>query len=122
MRSFCLAVLLLLPSASWAGKLDIDYYRPSPTKAFMWSAVVPGGGMFYLSDYERGDGIMRSAFLFLAIEGGLFLLAKNRADKGKDLALPLGALFCVKVFEFDMTIQKAEKLRHTSIILDELPG
>ena len=120
MRALLLSILIALPAAAQAGKFDIDYYRPSPTKAFMWSAAVPGGGMLYLSDYDRDGRIVRSALAFMAIEGALLLLAKNRADKRESLMLPLGALFVVKIFEFDFSIDKAERLRHTRYMMDEM--
>ena len=35
------------------GNLDIDYIKPSPTMAFMYSALFPGGGYFYLAENCR---------------------------------------------------------------------
>lgn len=122
MRNFILIALLTLPATSWAGKLDLDYYHPSPTKAFMWSAVAPAGGMFYLvSQRPRGDAeYIEQGLLFLIVESSVLLLLYTQAKNGKNIVAPLTVFMGIKIFEFDTVIDAAETERHKMMMMADL--
>lgn len=119
MKLFALLALLALPATSWAGKLDLDYYHPSPTKAFMWSAVAPAGGMFYLAgQVPQNIEYIEQGVMFLAVEAAVLYLFYNQARQRKNVVLPLTVFMGIKIFEFDAVIDAAETERHKKMMSD----
>lgn len=120
MKKLIFAALLSMPATSWAGKLDLDYYHPSPAKAFMWSAVAPAGGMFYLASQTswKNADYVEKGLLYIAAESVVIYLVQNQARHGKNIFLPLTVLMGIKIFEFDAVIDAAETERHKRMMSD----
>jgi hypothetical protein len=119
MLGYIFILLLALPCSAGAGMLDVDYFKPSPTKAFMWSAAVPGGGMFYLDHQlpKANRQYFSKGMLFLITQGAAAYFIVDRAGKGKDVMPLVGGLFLFKILEFSTVIDEAETMRHNRMAL-----
>ena len=117
-KFFLLAALLALsPGHLLAGKLDLDYIKPSPTKAFMYSFFIPGGGYFYLSTQSIAHkGMARKGIAFFALgAAGYYFTASSIVKKHPHSVLASTVvLLTLKLWEFDSVIGDAEKERWAS--------
>jgi len=114
-KSLLLALLfVLVPGKLMAGKLDIDYIKPSPTKAFMYSFLVPGGGYFYLAEQNvGGKGNTRKGLTFFALGAAGYLVTASNISKGhpNSVLASVAVVLALKLWEFDSVIGDAEKER-----------
>jgi|GEM_PF-2950662 len=112
MSKYILALLLVFVSGNlWAGKLDIDYITPSPTKAFMYSLFIPGAGYFYLSGQTVGvKGVKWQGLKFLVLGAASYYFVANNIFHGKTGAALTSAavVLSLKLWEFDSVIGAAE--------------
>lgn len=113
-----LAALISLSPSAWAGPLDIDYLKPSPSKALAYSIVLPGGGYFYLAGASAnpyGEYKIRGA-LYFAAGVAAAAWAITEADKGSSVAyLGVGAFLGLRILEFGDVTSDAETDRHTAL-------
>jgi hypothetical protein len=123
MKKLILTLLFLSLSGNLlaASNLDLTYPHPSPTKALMWSMIVPGGGGFYLSSTKPRYGSIGA--LFFVAEIGLLISGNKFAQKNsKDsitVVLPWLLVGGIKIFEFDYFVESAEKERNK---VSKMPG
>lgn len=105
-----------LSTASWAGKLDIDFLKPSPTKALAYSTLVPGAGYFYLSKNSNNvenDYTQRGLlWLTLGVAATFYTASQIRDNSSGGIALGVGALLTFRLLEFGQVTTDAEIDRH----------
>lgn len=90
--------------------LDIDYVKPSPTKALMYSAIFPGGGYFYLGDVNSKYQVHSILFLLAGVASYWYVV--NQASKNFISAYPAIAIaVSLRIWEFSSVIDAAEKER-----------
>ena len=111
-------MLAVVPSAS-AGNLDIDYLRPSPAKAFMYSAVLPGGGFFYLAEKSKnphGEYKLRGMlYLVLTAGAAVFTISQINKDLAGGAAVGTVGFVALRLMEFGDVIDDAETDRHQAL-------
>ncbi len=103
-----LAVVFAMSQSAWAGKLDVDYIHTSPTKALLYSAVVPGGGYFLL---ENADIKYKQKGLFFLVLGlGSYIYLGSQVRNGTQLSIATTFLGVagLRLFEFDSVTDDAE--------------
>jgi len=129
MKKLCLTFgLFLLTGNLRAGILDIDYIKPSPTKAFARSLIIPGGGYFYLSEVSPLKNYEYIGMLYLGVTIGAYLLTVDAIKKKNSFKASSGimAIFLIRLFEFGNTIDDAEmerfKVKKEIVKTRELPG
>ena len=97
--------------------LELDYIRTSPSKAFMYSAVVPGGGYYHLSSVSYNSKYERKGVIFSLLGlGSYFLLATQ--IKNKDSFAPVlagAAVLGIRIIEFSSVIDDAEHERYQAM-------
>ena len=122
MKKAILFISLILACGDlWAGKLDIDYIRPSPTKALMYSVIFPGGGYYYLNDVERYSEYVANGLIFTLGSAAIILLATSQAKNGLPLTTVAGVIGFIgfRILEFDSVVDDAEKARYANSLKHE---
>lgn len=118
MRKIVFLLCLFSSAELWAGKLDIDYIKPSPTTAAAASFIFPGAGWFYLNSATKDpileDEYMRNGIFHLIATGAAVALVINRANAGdKDVALAcVGLTVGIRFADIFKSIDAAEKERY----------
>jgi len=103
-----LAMIFAMSQSAWAGKLDVDYIHTSPTKALLYSAIVPGGGYFLL---ENANVKYKQKGLFFLVLGlGSYIYLGSQVKNGTQLSIATTILGVVglRLFEFDSVTDDAE--------------
>ena len=94
-----------------ASSLDLDYYKPSPTKAFCHSLFLPGGGYFYLDKYDQKYEMKGFMFLALTVGSLLYLNSQLKTKDSGNIALAMFPIVGIRIWEFNSVIDDAEKER-----------
>lgn len=106
-------MLSLFASSVRAGKMDIDYLKPSPTKALAYSLIIPGGGYLHLSGQDPYKGYMQKGILYLALTVGAYAFTADQFRKGESASALMGltCLITMRVYEFGEVTDDAERDR-----------
>ena len=116
MKTLVFFALLFSSGNLWAGKLDLDYIKPSPTKALAYTLVIPGGGFFYLSKASKAPDKWYQARGVLYFAATALVAASTvsqaRQHSGMGVGLGLAGLFWLRVMEFGDVIEDAETDRY----------
>jgi len=118
MKKILFAICFFLGSDVWAGKLDIDYIRPSPTITAAAAFVLPGGGWFYLNSASK-DPVLKKEYrlegiLYLAATGAIVAFIMNRMAKTDTSFIWPGLVLTIGIRFSDIfsSIEAAEKERY----------
>lgn len=103
-----LVMIFALSQSVWAGKLDIDYIHTSPTKALLYSAIVPGGGHFLLANADIKYKQKGLFFLVLGIGSYIYLGSQIKNGTQLSIATTFLGVAGLRLFEFDLVTDDAE--------------
>ncbi len=108
-----LVFLFSFTSYSKATSLDLDYYKPSPTKAFCQSLFLPGGGYYYLDKYDKKYEMKGFMFLALTVGSLIYLNSQLKTKDSGDIYITFAMVPVVgiRIWEFNSVIDDAEKER-----------
>lgn len=104
----------------WAGILDIDYIRPSPTITAVTSITLPGAGWFYLDSvtndpYLSGNYQLKGWFYLLTTSVLVCYIVNNLSSKNKTFIWPAFALTIgIRFTDIFSSIDAAERERYAN--------
>ena len=117
MKKILVIVLLLTAAPARAGILDMDYIRPSPTKALLYSAILTGGGYFYLAEQSPKPNnkynLTGVLYLGASIAAIALIISHTSNDPFGGALMGTVALVGIRITEFGGVTTDAERDRHT---------
>jgi len=119
MRLLVITLLLpLLALPARAGVLDVDYMRPSSTKALLYSAFFPGGGYFYMAEqsHKPKNHYAARGVLYLGITAAAvaFTLSQTQKDPAGGALMGGFMIVSVRLLEFSSVTTDAEQDWHAN--------
>lgn len=120
MIKILLLLCLLSITPAWAGKLDIDYIKPSPAKTAAAAIMVPGGGYFYLAGATKSPSdaydykIQGVKYLGLTVLGIVGILNHSSQYRSEILVFSLVATVAIRFSDIFTSIDSSEKDRYTN--------